>query len=480
MSDVIVIGGGISGLVAATHLAKAGKQVTLLEAQSHLGGLCALTPFGEGFAASSGAQTIFALDPRITADLKLARHGLKFAVRDMPLIGLHGDGKHIVVQRDTYVTAANIAVHSVEDAKNWPRFRRELFDLARVLRPLWQEPARTYDATPRIARLSKMGAMAWLDSWFESDALKAALCFDATGGGLSPLEPGSALTLVWRAAQEMSGLQGAVAMVAGGTLVESLTAAARAAGVNIQTDARVVMLLGDGAAITGVRLAHGKEHSASQVLSSLPRKQVLTTMTPQFTSGIAQTARYAAEMPVTSQACVRLALRDDLRFSGSAIPDDGRFIVCENPSVLASADFAARAGQLADELPMEIVSLPPSNGVPNGQHIVSILVRPVPRNPPKGWQTLKPRLVEQVVQVLERFAPGTAATIVAAKAFTPDKSNDLHYQTSTNMEQLLAGYDTRIKSSLPGLLFCGVDAEPVPAVSGRAARLAAAMSTGRR
>jgi len=35
----------------------------------------------------------------------------------------------------------------------------------------------------------------WLDSWFESDLLKATLAFDASGGSL--LEPGSALPLAW-------------------------------------------------------------------------------------------------------------------------------------------------------------------------------------------------------------------------------------------------------------------------------------------
>lgn len=484
MSDAIVIGGGVSGLVAATYLARGGKHVTLLEAQDQLGGLCAITSFGEGFSAPLGAQTLYALDPRVIADLKLVRHGLKFAARDMALVALDQNGKHIVLQRDVHATAANIAVHSAEDARAWPRFRRELFDLARALRPLWRgesDPPKG-DMQRRVMRLARTGAMAWLDSWFESDALKAALCFDATGAGLSPAEPGSALTLVWRAAQEMSGLQGAVAMAAGGTLVGAFTAAARAAGVKIQTGSRVVTLLSDDETITGVRLENGDLLAATQFVSSLSRKKVLQTMLPPLAGGIAQAARQASETTTIGEARILLALRDRPQFGGVAVADGARFTIAESSATLVTADLAARAGRLADDLPMEIIipSLGDASLAPNGQHVVSMRLRPVPQSPIGGWQSLKPKLVERAIQAFERFASGSAASVVAAKVFAPDNLSDPTDQAPANVEHLLARYDTRIKSPLRGLLFCGADAEPLPAVSGRAARLAATMLTGRK
>jgi phytoene dehydrogenase-like protein len=111
---------------------------------------------------------------------------------------------------------------------------------------------------------------------------------------------------------------------------------------------------------------------------------------------------------------------------------------------------------------------------PEGQHVVSVLVRPVPQNPKEDWQSLKPRLVEHAVQALERMAPGVAAMIVAAKVFTPD---DLSEPSSRQGAcHILAGYETRIKSSQRGLLFCGMDVEPVFEISGRAARIAARLA----
>lgn len=484
MTDVIVIGGGVSGLVAATYLARAGRQVTLLEAQERLGGFSALISFGQGFSTSPGAQTLYALDPRVTADLKLARHGLTFVVRDMPFVKLDGNGKHIVLQRDIHATAANIAVHSTQDARVWPQFRRELFDLARALRPLWLGEGRLPqdDMQRRVARLSKTGAAAWLDSWFESDALKAALCFDATSGGLSPIEPGSALTLVWRAAQEISGLQGAVAMAAGETLVASLIAVAQAAGVNIQTGARVSAILNDGESVSGVRCENGEVHPASQVLSSLPRSEVFRNMMPPLADGLAQAGRYACEARPVGRALLLLALNGQPRFGGFSIPLDGRFVLSESPNTLTNADLMARAGLLADDLSME-VAIPSASDhslAPSGQHVVSMLLHPVPYHPVGGWQNFKPKLVERAVQTFEGFAPGTAAKIAAAKLFAPDKQYDTAYHAPAGVEHLLAGYETRISSSLRGLLFCGPDSEPVPAVSGRAARLAATTLTRRK
>jgi len=45
------------------------------------------------------------------------------------------------------------------------------------------------DGTEEFHQLQRLSAAAYLDHWFESDALKAALSFDAGVGGLSPQDP---------------------------------------------------------------------------------------------------------------------------------------------------------------------------------------------------------------------------------------------------------------------------------------------------
>ena len=46
MADVIIIGAGLNGLVAANYLAKAGKRVLVLERRAIVGGQAATESFG--------------------------------------------------------------------------------------------------------------------------------------------------------------------------------------------------------------------------------------------------------------------------------------------------------------------------------------------------------------------------------------------------------------------------------------------------
>ncbi len=57
-TDVVVIGGGLAGLTAATFLARAGRRVVVLERASHLGGR-ARTQEREGFFFNEGPHALY-------------------------------------------------------------------------------------------------------------------------------------------------------------------------------------------------------------------------------------------------------------------------------------------------------------------------------------------------------------------------------------------------------------------------------------
>ena len=486
--DAIVVGAGVNGLTAATYLATAGKRVLVLEARSAIGGLCETVGGGDDFAFSQGAHALYALDPRVIRELKLARHGLKFAIRDMALVGLRPDGRHIVLSRDDHASVRNIALQSDADAGSWLQFKREWFTLGRKMRALWWDSGATEPESPLrnegIRRLAHMGTAAWLDSWFVSDALKATLGFDAHA--LSPLAAGSALLLVWRAAQEMCGLQGAVALPAGGlrAVTNALAGSARGAGVEIQMNASVADILIDAnGAARGVTLASGEVIAAPLVLSSLSRQRTLSYPSAHATLGFAQSAALCRAPLATATARVTFTLDERPQIGGIAVPATARFILAERLEGLAAAHAAAYAGRLPQDLTMEVIMPTAADPAlaPAGHHVVSVLVAPLPVAVEGGWQNLKAMLAAKVVSALGRYIAGLARHLVAVEVLTPDDVReafgaDDSVGGAVSAERVLAEWRVRVRTPIPGLILCGACADPVGAVSGRGGRVAAAFS----
>lgn len=460
MSDAIVIGAGAGGLTAATYLARAGRSVVLLEAEEAPGGVCRPVQLENGWMAPGSAHLLYALDPQVVKELKLARHGLRFAQRDMALTGLRADGGRLTLTRDVHATARQLAGVSEADAATYVSFQRGLLRHARMLRRLWWE-GKTVKADAALHQLAVTGAAAFLNSQFESEAAKALMGFDGTDGGLSIQEPGSALTLIWRLAQEVGGLQGATALPQDGpaSLIGALQQAATKAGVELRSHARVTRILADNSKVSGVELASGEIFTAPLVLSSLPRARTLDLLPP----GTAGLAPAPAPTAMVGEARLLIAL--------SGVPDlDGRpfgtrFVTVERLEAVVAAHAAARAGMLPDEPACEFIIIPR----PEGGAVLSLLARPVPLT---GWAAYGPRLTEKMLTFLEPFLPGLRDMVVAHTLIPPKPMS----APLRNVAHMLGSPRTHVTTNVPGLYLCGRSAEPVPAVSGRAARFAAALA----
>ncbi len=462
---ILVIGAGLYGLVAATYLARAGHAVTLLEAETGSGGQCANRIPISNFAVPPGPHLFTALDPRLIKELGL---NLAFAARDLPLIGLRGEGQPLVLPRDVHEARRHLAPLSERDAERFVLFRREHFAFARAMRAVWWEEGMLTDEGARVTlrRLQVTSAAAWLDGAFESESLLAAFAFDVLAGGLSPSAAGSALLFTWRAAQEMCGLQGAAALPVGGPslLVDALVNAAQAAGVGFRYDAAVGALDSDGESVRGVVLASGEMLPAAAVLSSLTRRQTLIDLLPPGTAGFA-----ASRQLEKHQACGEAKVLLTLNALPKLFEQPGRYVIAEKLETAAGAHAAARAGQIPADLVLEIVPLPTGGTPPT---LLSIAVRPVPVEPQGGWKEHATRLVQMVLRKLELHIPQFAG-LIGGLAFVPPKPRDLFCIAS-----LADPWRARIGTPLQGLYLCGEAAEPVPCLSGRAARIAAAMVIG--
>ena len=136
--DVVIIGGGHNGLVCACYLARAGLSVRVLERRGIVGGSAVTEEFHPGFRNSTAAYTVSLLNPKVIADLNLARHGLKIIERPianfLPLSAK--PGAYLNVGGGLAATQAEVARYSKRDAERLPAYYAMLEEAAQVMRGL--------------------------------------------------------------------------------------------------------------------------------------------------------------------------------------------------------------------------------------------------------------------------------------------------------------------------------------------------------
>ena len=118
MRDVVIIGGGHNGLVAAAFLAKAGLKPLVLERGERVGGAAQTTEISPGFRCSTLAHRA-AIDPAIIRGLGLERRGLQI-VRPRALVcSPAGDDRALTMWADRAEAAREIASFSERDARRY-------------------------------------------------------------------------------------------------------------------------------------------------------------------------------------------------------------------------------------------------------------------------------------------------------------------------------------------------------------------------
>src|ERR1700733_9883324 len=134
MTDVIVIGAGHNGLVAAAYIAMTGLKVTVLERRAQVGGAAVTEGFHPGFRNSVAAYTVSLLNPTIIRDLELHRHGLRIVERPLSNFLPLPDGRYLKVAPGR--TKAEVAKFSTRDADRLDAYEARLDRLTNVLRAL--------------------------------------------------------------------------------------------------------------------------------------------------------------------------------------------------------------------------------------------------------------------------------------------------------------------------------------------------------
>ena len=123
--DAIVVGAGHNGLVCATLLAKAGKQVLVLEANEQVGGAAVTREFADGYSVSACAHLLYQLQPEVRKELGLSP---SLSSENMTTIALSGDAQHVRLKGDSAEGVSD------EDAASYRRFRKRMTRFADLLR----------------------------------------------------------------------------------------------------------------------------------------------------------------------------------------------------------------------------------------------------------------------------------------------------------------------------------------------------------
>jgi phytoene dehydrogenase-like protein len=512
--DVIIVGGGHNGLVAAFYLAKAGFKPLVLERRAQVGGAAITEEFHPGFRCSTLAHNTGPLRADIVRDMQLEQHGLKLTTPDVSTASLLPDGRSLVLYSDAKKAAQEIAQWSQKDAASYSDFGTALgkigkvIDEALVLTPpnidspssgdLWGmlKTGRSIRNLGKkdLYRVLRWGPMAVADlvaEFFDTEPLRATIAARGIFGTfLGPWSAGSALVLMLRAAADQSSTSspaGSVQFPAGGAgaITLAMAAAAKQAGAEIRTGADIAEIRVKDGVATGVVLTSGEEISARAVVSNADPKRTLmhlvdpAHLTPDFLQKI-KNYRCMGTVAKINLAISALPEFTTLKTKGNGNLLQGRIQISPEIDYLERAFDESKYGNFSRHPYLEITfpSLSDPSLAPAGQHVMSIYMQYAPyKLKDTDWESQRTALGETVVKTIAQYAPNLPQTILRHQIITPKDLEETYGLTGGHIfhgELALDQFFTmrplldwaRYKTPIESLYLCGSGTHPGTGLTG--------------
>jgi phytoene dehydrogenase-like protein len=508
MYDVTIIGAGHNGLVAACYLAKSGLKTLVLERREVVGGGAITEELYPGFRCSTLDHAAGPLSAQVAADLNLSSFGLEMITPEARVLALSPDGQSLCLYNDVNRTAGEIEKFSANDAKNYPEFVNSFARIGRVLAPLISMTPPSIDQ-PTAAdvwqlgkvglafrglgkkdeyRLLRWGPMAVADlvsEWFETELLRATVAARGINGAFAgPWSAGTSLGLLWQAAMDGTAIGSTTDARGGmGGLAEALANAAKAAGAEIRTRAQVSQVV-DGDA-PKVVLENGEEIESRVVVSNAdPRTTFLNLVDPIDLDPNFLTKMRNYRTPGAT-AKINLALAGLPAFSGVNGSDPktklgGRIHIGPEIDYLERAFDASKYGEFSTQpyLDITLPSIEDPSLAPAGKHVMSIHVQFAPYKLKEGdWSTRRDEFAGNVIELLEKYAPGLRDLIVARQVITPRDLEETYGLSGGHIhhgEQSLDQFFTfrpligwaQYRTPLKRLYLCGAGTHPGGGITG--------------
>jgi phytoene dehydrogenase-like protein len=274
--DVVIIGGGHNGLVAATYLARAGKSVRILEANPEIGGASqSVRTFPQFDANLSRYSYLIALLPdKIVSDLGLSFECIS---REVSSYTPYGDNKGLYVSRiwDSLTESSfNELDSSGKEAKAWQAFYAEIAEFAEKIAPTMLQPLKTraelkqhidLDSTWQYLIEEPIGKV--ITERFENDVVRGVVLTDALIGTFaSAFDLQANICFLYHLIGNGTG-EWKVPKGGMGALVNELVRVATESGVEISLNSKAVKVESTSTGVT-VELENSETVTGEYLLSN--------------------------------------------------------------------------------------------------------------------------------------------------------------------------------------------------------------------
>ncbi len=518
--DVVVVGAGHNGLAAAAYLARAGQRVLVLEARDRVGGAAVTEEIAPGVKAPTLAHTVGRLRPSVARELDLGAYGMSLVAPEVRVFAPQPDGRAVTLWADLGRSVESLRAWSDDDATAFVEFDRRVRALSRFLADIGDETppdiqgpgagdalmgvrlARAFRGMGRddgrtILRVLAMAVADFVAESFATEAIRATAAWRGVRHtAMGPWSAGTTAVLLADAAGNDGGGAGETVFAKGGpsAVSEALASAARVAGAEIRTAARVARVIAADGAVTGVVLESGEEIAAPAVVSGLGPKALLADLVDPVTAGPSLRWRAGNIRTPAVSAKVNLVL-DGLPDFPAAAGDPrllrGRILVgAASIDALEHAFDASKYGGFAEQPVLEatIPSLVDPSlvaGAREGTHVMSVIAQWMPSRIAAGdWDAQRDAVGDAVLRSLETVAPGITERVTVRQVLTPADLEREHGLTGGHPMHAEPALDSfwlwrpllgwsRYRMPVSGLYLAGSGAHPGGGVTGAPGRNAA-------
>lgn len=495
--DAIVVGAGHNGLTCAAYLARAGKQVLVLEGRERVGGACTLEEPWPGWRVSPCAYLIGLLHPLVIEELGLIERGLRWTPATAGLFVPFEDGRSVQLWDDDARCEAEVRKLAPDSLKGWQAFSDVKTRLRDALRPegdgdVWvgrpptreQLEARLKGDRDALSVLFDWSMVEYVERFIPSEHLQMAyLGQGVIGTNASPHDPGTASIHFHHQSGRLGGVGGQWGYVEGGmgTVSFLLCDAAREAGATVASGVPVARIRPG----EGVELEGGERIHAPVVVSNADPNTTLRLL-----DNAADPAWAARVESIPMTGCtvkLNVALRELPSFRtrpGTNEPHHlGQINVPMTKQQWAQGFAAMREGNLPERLWAELYFQTAVDGsvAPAGVHNMSVFAQYVPHTFAEGdWDTRRDDVRQLALDAIARFTTNIPEAVIDADVLGPP---DIERRVGLHGGHIFQGeclpaymWDRRLeaRTPMPGLFLCGAATHPggsVIAINGRNAAM---------